>query len=599
MRLGRRPTSIRFVVEWLLVGGLVGALLATLVAASTASADVEQDPLSFWAVDEGLVLKVDAAGFALPTAIAVVPSPGDAPDDPVYYVAELRGAVKAVTNDRSVVEIAQVPTVEPPVDDLSGSGQSGLGALCLDDAAGDVYATYTYPDEEGVLRNDIIRLDTGTSLGTEVVAEQRYAEILAPFQSAAAHQIGSCGIDGDRVFVGVGDGGDANVARDRDVLLGKVLCLTSDGEPCTDNPYADEDGPARFVHAVGLRNPFALEVVDGEVYVADNGLNIDRLVHVEAGDDLLWNGSDKSIAARADLVFEPAVSPVQLAYLAAEHPLLGAEAATGAFAVSVFNSEPHTGVMTVAYDLERRQAAGVPSFLLQWVAESEQHVLPVAVGPEGLYTAGAFPGPDGTSEVLYLSATNDAAHPVTVEHDWGFVSDERTSTLTAYGCVSCHSVNGGGGGIGPSLDAFGLEWRLRERIDTEAYDQQLRALNAAAGPDEAERVAARERVLAASGTERAGVWVEEFVLDPQFVDPEVAMPDPGLTREQAREVRDALLAPDPGPVERFIAVVRNNTRVVAFGFALGAMAAVAGVALLGGIVSLRRRRRRGQAVAVD
>src|SRR5688572_86858 len=60
-----------------------------------------------WAVDEGLALVRDTAGYRLPTAIAFVPQPGAGPKEPLYFVTELRGTVKVVTNDRTVYSFAE------------------------------------------------------------------------------------------------------------------------------------------------------------------------------------------------------------------------------------------------------------------------------------------------------------------------------------------------------------------------------------------------------------------------------------------------------------------------------------------------------------
>ncbi len=51
------------------------------------------------------------------------------------------------------------------------------------------------------------------------------------------------------------------------------------------------------------------------VYVADNGFLVDRLLHLEAGEDYLWNGSEDSILARADLLFQPSIGPAHIIYV--------------------------------------------------------------------------------------------------------------------------------------------------------------------------------------------------------------------------------------------------------------------------------------------
>jgi hypothetical protein len=599
MGQGHVGRTARVWLEWAIVGGLVGALAAAMLGNPTrASADPELDG---WAVAAGHGLAVDASGFSLPTAIAVVPSPGPQPDDPAYFVAELRGAIKVVANDRTVTELANVPTVEPAEDDLRGESQSGLAGLCLAPEEGLVFGTFAYPDAGGVLRNDVIRVDTGAGLSAEAIDETRFSEVFADFQSAGAHQIGGCHVEDGRLYIGLGDGGNPAAARDVAALLGKVLCLDLDGGPCEDNPFAGEGGAAAYVLAKGFRNPFGVHVVDGDVFVAENGIGMDRLLRVAVGIDHLWDGTDQSIATGADVVLRPAVSPVQLDHVAAGHEVLG-ELWGDHFVFSVFHENPWTGVMAVAYDHERARPRGVPRYLVQHVGDNPQHVIAAAVGTDGIYFAGSFPGPDGTSDVLRLRPDPDAPHPTTIEVDWGQPTDERARLLTAHSCVSCHDIGGGavGGGIAPSLDRFGVRHRLRPRLMSAEYEEHLQAMNEAAGPDEADRVAAREAVLAATDDqERTRVWIEHFLLDPQFDNPAVQMPNPGVTPEEASQL-SAVLVPDRGPETIFgraLEFALNNPRAVFLGFLMGTASTFAAGVLLTGVVWLRRRRRRGSAPA--
>jgi hypothetical protein len=592
----RTVLAARRIGSWSLVGGIAGAIIAPLLAASPAAWG--QGELDVWAVADGLALEVDASGFSVPTAIATVPDPGDEPGDPIYYVAELRGSIKAVTADRSVVELTTVPTLDPPVDDLQGTSQSGLAGLCVAADAGLVFGTFAYPDEGGVLRNDVVRLDTGEELSTEVVDERRFTEVLAEFQSSAAHQIGGCFVDGERLFVGVGDGGNSTVARDPEFLLGKMLCFTLDGDPCAENAWAGDGGAAAYVYATGLRNPFGVEVVDGVVYTAENGIDIDRFLRVDAGADHMWDGSDESIATGADLVLDPSVSPVQLDHLASGHPLLR-DMGRDTFVFSVFNVEPATGIMALAFDGDRGRPTGVPRYLLQYVGEAPQHVIAAGVGPDSIYTAGAFPGPDGTSDILRLYVNDQSPHPVEIPLDWGEIDDARLSLLSEGGCISCHSWLGQGGGIGPALDPFALDWRLRERLNTPEYEQRVLQLNADAGPGDEQRVAAREAVLAEEGHARTREWLEHFLQDPQFDNPDVQMPNPGLTEEEALAIRDTLVPAHragggDGLFASTIDLVRNNRRAAAVGFLMGGASAAVVVAAIFVVGRARRRRNDGR-----
>ena len=80
-----------------------------------------------WAVPSGFRVEVDTSGYNSPAAIAFVPEPGPDPDDPLYYVAELAGTIKVVTNDRQVQVFARDLDLFEP--DFNERGQIGLAGL--------------------------------------------------------------------------------------------------------------------------------------------------------------------------------------------------------------------------------------------------------------------------------------------------------------------------------------------------------------------------------------------------------------------------------------------------------------------------------------
>src|SRR6266542_4349303 len=93
-------------------GVLIAAAFVVLpslfaLAAQGRPADADSGWQSEWAAQPGFSLRVDTDGYQFPTAIAFVPSAGKNPHDPLYFVAELRGKVKVVTNDRTVHTFAE------------------------------------------------------------------------------------------------------------------------------------------------------------------------------------------------------------------------------------------------------------------------------------------------------------------------------------------------------------------------------------------------------------------------------------------------------------------------------------------------------------
>lgn len=561
-------------------------MLATLLSASVSAQG--QHNLDVFAVRSGYALSVDSHGFALPTSIAFVPAPGEAPDDPLYFVAELRGTIKVVTRDRQVREFAKVPSDRGQDPGLYGDAQGGLGGLCLDPQNGYVFATYTGLDEGGVLRNRIVRFTSEpVRFGLKPAGMRRLDGMLAPFQAAPAHQIGNCVVESGRLLVGVGDGGNPNNARNTSVLTGKVLCLTTDGDPCPDNPAlrsgevaaSPRDGeaspPEAFIYAHGLRNPFGLALVRGELYSVDNGVAVDRFLRVLPGQDYLWSGTDQSLTTRADLVFTPAIGPVQLAHLPADSTIVD-EVWRDGFVTAAFSSAD-TSAGLVAFGAASGRPPHLPQYLLEYTGKyGTQRFAAVAVGPDGIYTAPMVPGPDGSSPVLRIRYEPSQAHPVTVQPRAGLQSMAGFGALAEHGCISCHAVQGTGGGIGPTLDYFGLEWRLTKRLNSAEYVAQVARVDALEAEPFSRWREARRDVLAAEGAERTWRWLRYFLQEPRFDNPEAQMPNLGISAEQAARLRAELsahtgfTAAGSSPWTRYFGAVRRNALPLLAGAVAGA-----------------------------
>ncbi|HEY5730345.1 MAG TPA: beta-propeller fold lactonase family protein, partial [Anaerolineales bacterium] len=139
----------------------------TFVLASCSSVANEQsslasgwDPLADWAVQPGFSINVDSRGYHFPTSIAFVPNPGSDPKDPLYFVTELRGTIKVVTNDRSVLIFSDdIPALDPIQELPHATATNGLAGICLAPDQGYVFVTYTF-EKNSALHNSIIRYQT-------------------------------------------------------------------------------------------------------------------------------------------------------------------------------------------------------------------------------------------------------------------------------------------------------------------------------------------------------------------------------------------------------------------------------------------------------
>ncbi len=103
------------------------------------------------------------------------------------------------------------------------------------------------------------------------------------------------------LWVGTGDAAHAGYPRNLDVLAGKVLRLSADGEPHPDNPWADAAGDRRYVWSYGHRNVQGLAQVSpgGEVWSVEHGSDRDdEINHGVRGGDFGWEpgpGYDESV----------------------------------------------------------------------------------------------------------------------------------------------------------------------------------------------------------------------------------------------------------------------------------------------------------------
>jgi glucose/arabinose dehydrogenase len=580
---------------------LVLLTLAAVLASAGARGDDRPD-LGRYAVPQGFSLEVDSRGFHLPTSIAVIPDPGDEADAPLYFVAELQGTIKVVTRSREVHDFATVPTWGRQDESLTGTSQQGLAGLCLAPAEGHLFATFTEPDEGGVLRNRIVRFDSEPErYALQPNAATVVGEILADYQSSPAHQIGNCVAWDGRLVIGVGDGGDPAATARPSVLLGKIICMTFDGEPCGASPYGDE-GPEAFVWATGFRNPFGLAVVDDVLHAAENGIGVDRFLRVARGEDHMWRGTDQSLAARADLLFIPAMSPVQLAYVPAGDPSMPQDW-PGHFVTANFGgADVPPGVAMFGSAGAEAGRPIVPTFLVEYLGpERSQHFGGVALHDDGLLVVPMLPVDDGEGVVLRLRYAPGDAHPVNTAVAYSLHRNPSMEAINRFACTGCHSVAGVGGGIGPALDRFAFNWRLTERLNTDGYEEQLAAVDALDREPFVSYAAAREEVRSVSGRERTYVWLKHFLQEPRFDDPESQMPNLGLSESDAEAVREELYqvlslgrsGTQPGLVDRGIRFARTNWRALMLGAVGGGGAVlVLGAAIL--VVARRRPRRDGR-----
>lgn len=549
---------------------------------------------SDWAVPEGFNLQIDTEGYQFPTAIAFVPNPGTGPKDPLYFVAELRGKVNVITNDRSVYTFAENFFELQPEEELpEAEGETGLAGICMAPEQGYVFVTFAYQDAEGVLRNNVVRFDSQPeTFALEPSGQVDFTDIFAGYEAAISHQIGSCQVADDLLYVSVGDGRQTEESQNIDSLLGKILRFTLDGKAAPDNPFyneGDDQKAADFVWAYGLRNPFGLKAIGDRIFVADNGSDIDRLLEARAGENYLWDGSDWSIGARADLTLSPDVGPAQLEFKESGSSALPAEYDESFFLAA---SKPEvTGVIRIAYSLDQDGSSAVPEYFLRYQGSEMQIMVGVALGPDGLYVVPTLPNIEGRSFVLKVVYEPNHQHPYLIADN-----QDPESLMWEKGCFGCHQFGDEGGTAGPALDQPQLAERIDTRLNSQEYLQTLQEVDSLDREPFVNFKDARDEVLELQGQQKIRTWMIYHIMEPRFDNPNSLMPNTGLSRAEAALITDYLLQERPfmeRAKDKVIGYLPESIlpRHLFFALAIGLVLGAVFSAVLVTLISRRREKR--------
>lgn len=581
---------------------VLSACAASAEAIATREADF--DWRHDWAVEEGFALSVDTEGYDFPTAIAFVPNPGPNPKDPLYFVTELRGTVKVIANDRTVHTFAEefFQQFKPHEELPSVEGQGGLAGICLDPKHGYVFVTFTYEDENKILRNNMVRFDTtAETFASDYTSKLVFTEIFRPYKSGLAHQIGPCQVKDDLVYVSIGEGWNSAQAQQIDVLLGKIIRMTLEGEPAPNNPFYQDDDiskAANFVWAYGLRNPFGLKIVENRLFAAENGLGIDRFLEIEKGANYLWDGNDASIATNAAAVFIPSISPVQLDYYPEGSSLFPKEyERTFYMATAGKVKEPGPapagkikGILMVNYGLEESRVLSVPKYLLRYQGNGYQSLVGLAFGPDGLYFAPLFPNEEGMTAILKVSHEPDNEHPFVLG-----LSDPA-ALMAEKGCLGCHSLGNKGGEVGPPLDRDALVTRVQTRLNSHEYIESVKEVDLLDSEPFINFKEARQEVLAAKGEDQIRTWIENKLQEPRFDNPHAQMPQLNLSSGEIAAITNHLLKEGKEETSRFelarLISSRFRLKHLIFAFVVGFVGSISLLGVWKGTASLFHRSHR-------
>ena len=530
---------------------LLGFGWATMLAGNSMAKDF--DWRSDWELAEDLTMVIDSTGFNFPAHMAFVPGAGDAPEDPLYFVVELKGKVRVVTNDRTVSTFAEGFIPAKQRESFTPGGAAGI---CLDAENGYVFVTFHYLDSTQTYRNGMVRFKTkpGT-FGLEAEDTELFLDLFADERSETSHQIGPCQVKDGHIYVSVGFGDDTSQAQNLHSTLGSILRMTPDFKPLADNPFYTDDGEVTaidYIWAYGFRNPFGLKTVGDRLFATDNGGDIDRFDEVEKGENYMWSGNDWGTGARAAQIFSPAIGIVHLEYVPSDYEFLP-EAYRGRFISPSAGGPGAVGqelegaraVLLMDYNFEKKRMASIPERILRYNGSGMQLPVSVALGPDGMYFIPMLPNQAGQTPIYKIYLDEDSDFPNQIGKNMS-----PQYLIAEYGCRGCHKIEGAGGNFGPVLDDT-LIPRLNGRLSSPEYAEQVAAVDLLTSEPFLGFRNTRQEILAASGEERIKKWLSAYLLAPSFDNPEVKMPNPGMTAAEADTIAAYLLASTIDESEEF------------------------------------------------
>ncbi|HRJ30251.1 MAG TPA: PQQ-dependent sugar dehydrogenase [Cyclobacteriaceae bacterium] len=205
-----------------------------------------------------------------------------APDGRIFITIK-SGSIRVVEND--VLLPGTFLTLE--VDNFN---ERGLGHMVLDpdfEINNYYYVFYTVP---GTNRNRVSRFTANgnfTLPGSEVVLLD--LDVMA----GAIHNAGAMAFGADgKLYISTGDGANAGNSQVMTNLLGKILRINKDGSIPADNPfYNTTTGNNRAIYALGLRNPFSMDIQPGtgRIFACDVGqANWEEVNEILPGKNYGW-----------------------------------------------------------------------------------------------------------------------------------------------------------------------------------------------------------------------------------------------------------------------------------------------------------------------
>jgi len=212
------------------------------------------------------------------------------PGTPQLIATENSGRIFIVdTQSLEVFEVSGVPEVD-------SRGQGGLLDIAVSPEFNDdktIYFTYSAGGDGGTATH-LAR--ASLDIETLILRDLEVLYIAEPFQSGTSHYGSRVVIDGDYLFVTIGDRGDKNfddhVAQDTRNVLGTTLRLFRDGNIPDDNPFVGNADVLDEIYSYGHRNAqgMTLHPETGELWQSEHGeRDGDEINIIKAGGNYGWS----------------------------------------------------------------------------------------------------------------------------------------------------------------------------------------------------------------------------------------------------------------------------------------------------------------------
>jgi len=278
-----------------IVIGITVVIISALTIINTPSDTTILLP-SPYAEDRASAVKVIADGLEYPTGVAVLP-------DKRIIITEQTGKALILNSNGSQLNNYEV------TDNYFDEGAGLLGLVIHPQFVNNhyLYLYYTYKNNDNQTFNKIIRLQEKNNSLSEAET------IIDHIPASKLHNGGvlKFGPDG-KLYIGVGDTTNSELAQNLSSLAGKILRVNDDGTIPSDNPF-----PNSSIYSYGHRNVVVItwDFNNNTMYASEAGrIGNDEINVIKAGENYGWpieecGNLEESLFINAEFCFTPSIYP--------------------------------------------------------------------------------------------------------------------------------------------------------------------------------------------------------------------------------------------------------------------------------------------------